>query len=266
MSQRPNYALFFVRLLALTTLSVVLAPIYALLNVTIRNPVHKHVFHYKMMRFWGKSCSLISGYKIKINGSLPKNETVFVACNHIGYADIFALSNTMPIYFVSKEEVKKWPLIGPLAVLVRTILISRKRDKALSDIKNLIKQRLTEKGNVLVFLEGRSTDGTEILPFYSPLLQAPIEANTRIVPVSLNWTSTNPNIDTREDIAYWRENHNMIKHLVRHLGKNGKQVEINIGEPISIENHDRKSLALLAHQQVVSLRNNTYSINPLPAI
>lgn len=256
--QHPNYLLFTIRALGLTLTSLALAPIYALVNLAIREPKNKHKFHYKMMGIWGKACSFISGYKITLNGCFPKNETVFVCANHIGYADIIALSKVMPIYFVSKEEVKSWPLIGPLACLVKTILISRKRDKALSDIKNSIKQRLDENGNVLVFLEGRATDGSEVMPFYSPLLQAPIEANRRIVPVSLNWTTNNPQIDLREDIAYWREGHNMIKHLMRHLGKNSKHVEINIGEPISIGDHNRKTLAQRAHQEVVNLRETRF--------
>lgn len=253
---RPNYLLFLIRALGLTLTSISLAPLYGLVRLGIKRPENKHRFHYKMMKIWGTACSFISGYQITIKGSFPQNETVFVACNHMGYADIIALSKVMPIYFVSKEEVKTWPLIGPLACLVKTILISRKRDKALSDIKNSIKQRLDEKGNVLVFLEGRATDGSEIMPFYSPLLQAPIEANTRIVPVSLNWSTQNPAINLREDIAYWREGHNMIKHLIRHLGKNSKLVEINIGEPISIGDHNRKTLAQLTHQAVVNLRGD----------
>lgn len=252
----PNYLLFAIRALGLTLTSIVLAPIYIVLRKFTRNPVKKHRVHYRMMHLWGTMCSAIVGYKINITGNFPKNETVFVACNHMGYADIIALSKIIPIYFVSKAEVEDWPLIGKLANLVNTIMISRKRDKALSDIKNTVKERLDSQGNVLVFLEGQSTDGSSVLPFRSPLLQAPIDANSRVVPISLIWSTDNPKLNMSEDIAYWRDEQNFMKHMVRHLGKNSKNLEVVIGDPIDIKEHNRKTLAKYAHEQVVGMRQS----------
>src|SRR5579862_1014230 len=51
---------------------------------------------------------------IKFTGTPPKNGLVIA--NHLGYIDILVFSAVAPFVFVSKSEVRAWPLFGQMAI------------------------------------------------------------------------------------------------------------------------------------------------------
>lgn len=251
-SHKPNPFLFGCRLLGFSSITV--AAIFSLLFAHLfpaNSRTRKNLQH-KIMHWWGKWCCRNNGYDVTIKGKLP-DENVFIAANHISYADILVLSASFPCSFVSKFEVAKWPLIGIGARLTNTIFVSRRVERALADIKQKIMHTLQTNSNVIVFLESTSSNGAQVLPFRSPLLQAPIETNSMVVPLAIRWSTQNPNLDVAEEIAYWRDEHYLMPHLVNHLGKNSKQVEIVIGAPISPAGLTRKQLCERAYNEVTRL-------------
>ena len=52
--------------------------------------------------------------------------TVIIS-NHLSYVDGLVLGSIFPAVFVSKREVKKWPIIGLWVALCGTIFIDRQR-------------------------------------------------------------------------------------------------------------------------------------------
>ncbi|HJV92721.1 MAG TPA: 1-acyl-sn-glycerol-3-phosphate acyltransferase, partial [Azonexus sp.] len=48
-----------------------------------------------------------------------------VVANHISWIDIYVINSVLPSAFVSKEEVRHWPLIGWLAAKNDTIFLRR---------------------------------------------------------------------------------------------------------------------------------------------
>lgn len=94
-----------------------------------------------------------------------------VVANHVSWLDIFALNARKRIYFVSKAEVAKWPVIGWLARASGTVFINRDRKEAKAQ-QDLFETRLLAGHKLLFFPEGTSTDGKVILPFKSTLFQA----------------------------------------------------------------------------------------------
>src|SRR5882757_6216546 len=67
----------------------------------------------------------IFGYSADTAGTIPK--TGLLVSNHLSYLDTLAICATTPAVFVSKAEVKKWPLFGWLATLGGTVFIERTR-------------------------------------------------------------------------------------------------------------------------------------------
>ena len=94
-----------------------------------------------------------------------------VVANHSSWLDIFALNAAKRIYFVSKEEVAKWPGIGWLARATGTVFIKRDRREAAAQIA-VFKERLNVGHKLLFFPEGTSTDGRVVLPFKPTLFAA----------------------------------------------------------------------------------------------
>src|SRR4051812_31806504 len=55
---------------------------------------------------------------------LPPNDGILV-CNHLSYLDIIVLAATRRQVFLSKREVRNWPIIGALAQCAGTLFINR---------------------------------------------------------------------------------------------------------------------------------------------
>src|SRR5579863_8787387 len=91
--------------------------------------------------------------------------------NHLSYLDIMVISAITPVVFVSKSEVRSWPIFGFCAVLSGTLFIDRAKRMHVGPINEEIQAALDAGVLVAVFPEGTSTNGEEVLPFRSPLLE-----------------------------------------------------------------------------------------------
>jgi 1-acyl-sn-glycerol-3-phosphate acyltransferase len=101
----------------------------------------------------------------------PMRRPGAVVANHASWLDIFALNARKRVYFVSKSEVARWPVIGFLARAVGTVFIARDRRRAREQTA-LFEARLKAGHKLLFFPEGTSTDGMRVLPFKSTLFAA----------------------------------------------------------------------------------------------
>jgi 1-acyl-sn-glycerol-3-phosphate acyltransferase len=108
--------------------------------------------------------------------------------NHISWIDILALQASAPVVFVSKSEVKSWPVVGWLVAMAGTCFIDRTRRSTLRTVHAALTAHLKSGQSVCVFPEGTTTDGTQVLPFHSGLLQAAIDANAVVQPMRLDYS------------------------------------------------------------------------------
>jgi len=72
---------------------------------------------------------LILNIKVSVvgdEGQLERGGYVIIA-NHVSYVDGIVLGGIFPILFVSKREVKNWPVVGQWNVLCGSIFINRQR-------------------------------------------------------------------------------------------------------------------------------------------
>ncbi|MGB5559631.1 MAG: lysophospholipid acyltransferase family protein [Paracoccaceae bacterium] len=112
----------------------------------------------------------ILGIRYIVRGQLMPDKGAVVS-NHVSWLDIFALNARKRVYFVSKSEVARWPLIGWLARATGTVFIRRNaRDAKVQN--HIFEARLNAGHRLLFFPEGTSTDGMRVLPFKSTLFAA----------------------------------------------------------------------------------------------
>lgn len=196
-------------------------------------------------------CLKIIGIKLRQTGK-PMNYAGAVVANHSSWLDIFILNAVQKIYFVSKSEVKNWPLLGKIAVQVGTVFIRRSRTDAIKQ-KNMFLSRITLGDKLLFFPEGTSTDGRRILPFKSTLFAAFFETGlpeiTWIQPVTLNYIAPK---SKRDDWYGWWANMDFLPSVMMILS-NFKQgeVELVFHQPLSVKDFkNRKELALEAENLI----------------
>jgi len=249
---RPNYILYLLRFIGFWGISFVVWPTMEL-QLKLAGEKGRDRVTRRWAKWWCYLVAQNNGYEVEVRGKLPPQGTLIVA-NHVSYADIVALNSVIACCFVAKAEIAKWPLLGHFTKLGNSVFVSRRRsDKALRDQSRMLSERL-EKGNTCaVFAEGTTGDGNEVLPFKSALLQPVIDAQCQVTPVAIHWHTENPRLDVQEDIAYWRDTHDMLSHSVRHFGKNSKKVTICFGDQIDPDGLDRKTLAQKAYDTVKTM-------------
>ena len=109
--------------------------------------------------------------------------TLFVA-NHISWADIPVLGSVIDAYFIAKADIADWPLVGKGARRLGTLFVQRERRHGVSAQADAIRERLAAGESVILFPEGTTSDGVELLPFRTSLFAA-ADAARHIQPVAL---------------------------------------------------------------------------------
>ncbi len=204
---------------------------------------------------WPRHCLYWMGIRVRVEGNVPE-VPVLLCPNHAGYVDILALGSTCHTFFVSRDDVGSWPLVGRVYKMGRHLSIKRQRRRAVAEANEEIAERMNKGYRVCVFLEGTSSGDGGVLPFHASLVQSAIDADVRVVPVGIRWRSRNDTVIPGEDIAYWKD-HSFGPHIFRLLGFSGIEATIHFGEPIRINGRDRKALASELRDRVIELSGLT---------
>ncbi len=175
---------------------------------------------------------LILNIKVTIagdEGQLERGGYVIIA-NHVSYVDGIVLGSIFPIIFVSKREVKKWPVVGQWNVLCGTIFINRQKK---NEVGNLIREmtgKLRQEANILLFPEGTSTNGEKMLPFQTVPLAAPLRSRSIILPVTVTYKTIDdqPVSAANRDSVYWYGDMDFVTHFWKFLGLRGIEVLVTI--------------------------------------
>lgn len=146
-------------------------------------------------RLWLKqrwSRQLLDILGIRIDATLASIEPgSLIVANHISWLDIFAINAARPVAFVSKSEVRDWPLIGWLSAKTDTVFLRRGSRGHAKIVNAEIDALLMAGKDVAIFPEGTTTDGTHLLGFHAALLQPAVETGRPIQPLALSYETQN---------------------------------------------------------------------------
>ena len=180
---------------------------------------------------------VILNIKVTVAGEEPVVESggYVIIANHVSYVDGIVLGSLFPIIFVSKREVKRWPIIGQWNRLCGTIFVNRKRKGHVTALVKEMRQKLRQEANILLFPEGTSTNGERILPFQTAPLAAPLGNHSIIVPVSLVYKSIDDKPVTvfNRDLVYWYGDMEFIPHFWKLLSL--RSIEVVVATQPKIE-------------------------------
>lgn len=186
---------------------------------------------------------------ISADVSGPRPAQGLIVANHLSYLDILAFASAMPCLFVAKREVSRWPGIGFLARCGGTIFIDRRNRSATEAVAGQIAAVLRAGVPVLLFPEGTSTDGSEVLRFHPSLLGAAVEAQVLVIPAAIAWR---PRGGEERDLCYYGKIR-FVPHLLATLGRRGISCAVEF-DPKSSSCQDRKVAAAELREKVVALR------------
>ena len=187
--------------------------------------------------------------EVRVTGDLPKPPFVLVS-NHLSYVDILVLASQVPAVFVSKAEVRRWPLLGLLTRGFGTIYIKREDRRDIPRVLALVEAVLARGEGVVLFPEGTSSPGVTVGHFRSPLLALPARAGLPVYTVALSYRTPEGAAPAHLAICWWG-GMPLLPHLLGLFRLPGGEVLLDFGaEPIAEE--DRKILAERLRQDVLS--------------
>ena len=177
---------------------------------------------------------------------------MLLVANHISWVDITALHAARFCRFVSKSDIKHWPVIGTLASGVGTLFIERASRRDAMRVVHHMTERLRAGDVIGIFPEGTTSDGQRLLPFHANLFQAAIAADAPVQPVALQFIDkASGQISLAPcyvgDDTLWDS-------LWRTLRTPGITVVITFGEPQRAQGRDRRAWALALKGDIERLR------------
>jgi len=136
---------------------------------------------------WSQAMLAILGLQLRIEGQLLQQGPLMLVCNHISWLDIAILHAAVHCRFISKDDIRGWPVLGTLASGGGTLYISRASRRDALRVVHQMAQALRQ-GDVLAFFpEGTTGDGSTVLPFHANLLQAAIAADAPVQALGLRF-------------------------------------------------------------------------------
>lgn len=172
-------------LAAWLTLTLLCMPVQVLALATSRR------FAERFPMFYHRLSTRIIGAQVELHGEISRNRPTLFVFNHVSWLDISIIGAIIPCSFVAKAEIARWPLFGWLAKLQRTMFVARRR-RAVGAESDVMRARLAQGDNLVLFAEGTSSSGTRVQPFKSAFfaIAEATEGMPQIVvqPVSISYT------------------------------------------------------------------------------
>lgn len=207
------------------------------------------------------------GVHVHVKGTCQKEGAVLITANHCSWLDISVLGSLQPLSFIAKSEVSGWPVFGLLAKLQRTVFVNRTRRSETGAVTAEIARRLKQGDAMVLFPEGTSSDGNQVLPFRSALLGAAKAAMTTnqteeskegeravwIQPLSIAYNGLQGLAMGRQHrhLVAWYGDMDLMPHLWSLMKEGAIDVAITYGEPIPFDaSINRKQVALQAQKAV----------------
>jgi lyso-ornithine lipid O-acyltransferase len=207
---------------------------------------------YKLRAEWcqrhSRRCARFLGITVETVGR-PPNAPLWTA-NHMSYTDIVMISASFPTVFVSKAEVRNWPVIGALASAAGTLFVRRENRGDVKTAGDEFSAVVGAGAPVVVFLEGTSSGGDVVLPFRSSLLAPAVQNGWHVAPVAVDYALDDGTVS--DDVAYWRDM-TFFPHFLNLISKRNVRATISFGRARPAGT-DRKALAAELREEIVTMR------------
>lgn len=211
------------------------------------------------VRWWSARMLRRLGIALESHGEPNRGATLVVA-NHVSWLDILAINAVLPSRFVSKSDVRRWPLIGWLVACGGTLFIERERKRDALRVVHQVAEALAKGQTIALFPEGTTSEGHGLLPFHANLLQAAVSTGTPVQAVALRFADACEAVS--QAAAYVGDTH-LLSSVWSVVTASEMRVRLQWLQPIEPQGTDRRELSddlrmkLLAVLTVTELRSGS---------
>jgi 1-acyl-sn-glycerol-3-phosphate acyltransferase len=203
----------------------------------------------RILQNWSADLLAIFNVRIDIARDDPLHvlHRGLIVTNHISWLDVFVLNAVVPMRFVAKVEVRRWPVIGWLCARAQTLFIERGKARSAARINVKLVELLKRGGCLAIFPEGTTTDGSRVAHFHASLLQPAIDASALLHPVAIRYQDRLGAHSTAaayiDELSFGRSMWNILSTPELH-------VRLAATPPLDASGTDRRNLTRTAHHQI----------------
>ena len=204
---------------------------------------------------WSQALLRILGVQLQMQGLPLQQAPVLLVCNHISWLDIAVLHAAVHCRFISKDDIRHWPLLGTLATGAGTLYISRASRRDALRVVHQMAQALQD-GDVLAFFpEGTTGDGSTVMPFHSNLFQSAIAADVPVQPLGLRFEDVGTG--GLSFIPCYVGEESLLQSVWRTVCAQPQRAVLAFGPPQTSQGRDRRQFAAALRESVLALRAGT---------
>ena len=221
--------------------SLIALPLLALLGKF--KPLTRSKIAFKIVTDTFRVIRFLAGAKVTVIGKerIPEDSAVLYIGNHRGFFDIIILYTLVPglTGFVSKEEIKKVPILNLWMVYMNCLFLNRKDVR--EGLKTILEgiEKMKSGISMCIFPEGTRSKGEseiDMLPFKEGSFKLAEKSGCPIVPVALRNTA------------------NCLEKQFPRIRKT--YVTVEFGEPIymnELEKEDKKFIGAYTRNRIIDM-------------
>ncbi len=202
----------------------------------------------RVLQRWSARLLRILNVHIEVTGNRLQGVCHgLIVANHISWLDVFVLNAVVPMHFVAKSEVRRWPVIGWFCGRAQTLFIERGKIRSAARTNSRMAVLLKRGECLAVFPEGTTTVGSTVAHFHASLLQPAIDAAVAVHPIAIRYLDGQGAPSTAaayiDDLSFGTSLWNILCTHRLH-------VRLFAVPPLDARGMDRRSLARAAHERI----------------
>ena len=222
------------------------------MEIVLRFPARSQEQRDIRVQAWAGQALRHLGVELCIRGAPPRAGPLLIVANHISWLDLVVLHAARHCRFVSKDDVRGWPLVGTMATGAGTLYVKRSSSRDAMRVVHHMSQALKDGDILAVFPEGTTGDGVSLLPFHANLLQAAISAQAPVLPVALAYSEGTPARATRA-VSYVGDE-SLLGSLWRTVCAPHLRAHVHFGASQDAAGRDRRTWAQQLRLEIERLR------------
>jgi lyso-ornithine lipid O-acyltransferase len=197
----------------------------------------------RIQQAWYRCLLAVLNVDVRTTGVIAEEATLWVS-NHISWLDIVVLGARRPLSFIAKSEVGTWPVVGFMARRNGTLLVRRGDGASSREVAEAMAWRLRQRQRLVLFPEGTSSKGENVLRFHARLFQPATLVGAKVQAIGIAYRGA------ASTLVPFVGDDDFLPHLWRLLAESSITVDLAFCRPLSAGGLGRDRLAQLTHHQI----------------
>ncbi len=229
-------------------LRVVVQVVAGLFTLAVRFPGADAARRHAHIQRWSRGMLAAMGIELQVRQQAAVPPACLVLLNHVSWLDILCVHAALPqARFVSKADVRHWPLLGWMVAAAGTLFIEREKKRDALRVIHHCAAALKSGDTVAVFPEGTTGTGAQLLPFHANLLQAAVSVDAPLQPLALRYFT--PAARFAPEAAYVGDIH-LLASVWRIVRARQLSARLLLLPAIDSQAMDRRALAEMAREAI----------------